>query len=207
MDEGQKHDRFQGRVRGARQPCAHPACGEFGEFRAPNPYGRPASPDGPGDFQWLCLAHVRVFNAGYDFFSGMTREEIENAQMPAAGWANTVRAFSAGGADSPPKWTDFHDPLDAIAARFKQSAARTPFGEKPLTSEDRRALKTLELDEGADRKALRARYSELVRRFHPDRNGGDRRFEKRLQAIVEAYQLLRTSPAFAKEAANLRRET
>lgn len=49
----------------------------------------------------------------------------------------------------------------------------------------------------ADRKALRARYSDLVRRFHPDRNGGDRSHEARLQEVVEAYNRLRTSALFA----------
>ena len=48
----------------------------------------------------------------------------------------------------------------------------------------------------ADLKALRARYSELVRRYHPDRNGGDRSLEHRLQDVVEAYQLLRKSRVF-----------
>ena len=48
----------------------------------------------------------------------------------------------------------------------------------------------------ADRMALRKRYSELVRRYHPDRNGGDRSHEKALQEVIAAYQALRKSPAF-----------
>ncbi len=124
--------------------------------------------------------------------------------MPAAGWASESRAFSAGGVDSPPKWSDFHDPLDAISARFRDRMKERS-DQRPLTAEDRRALKILGLDENADRKALRTHYSELVRKYHPDRNGGDRTFEKKLQAVVEAYQLLRTSPAFATEAASSRR--
>jgi DnaJ domain len=135
----------------------------------------------------------------------MTRDEIEEAQIPSAAWASETRAFSAGGVDSPPKWSDFHDPLDAISTRFRNGVAAARSSAKPLTSEDRRALKILGLAENADRKALRARYSELVRLYHPDKNGGDRSFEKKLQAVVEAYQLLRTSPAFATEAATIRR--
>ena len=49
----------------------------------------------------------------------------------------------------------------------------------------------------ARRTALRRRYSVLVRRYHPDRNGGDRSHEARLQRVVEAYQLLRGAAAFA----------
>ena len=53
------------------------------------------------------------------------------------------------------------------------------------------------LSSEADRPQLRRRYSELVRRYHPDRNGGDRTHEDRLQRVVEAYQLLRRAAAFA----------
>jgi DnaJ-class molecular chaperone len=68
--------------------------------------------------------------------------------------------------------------------------------EKQLSGEDRRALGILRLDTDADRKALRSRYTELVRKFHPDHNGGDRAHEKALQAVIAAYNHLRGSPAF-----------
>ena len=60
-----------------------------------------------------------------------------------------------------------------------------------LTVDQRRALDVLGLGQDADRSELRRRYSVLVRQYHPDRNGGDRRFEDRLQRVVEAYQTLR----------------
>ena len=200
--DSRPRDRFHGRVTGHRHDCAVPGCPEPGEFRAPRPGGRDRGPDGPGDWQWLCLDHVRAFNAGYNYFQGMTREEIERAQMPMGGWERETRAFRAtAGVDEPPRWADFHDPLDAISARFRQRAAdampRQRADGKPLSPEDRDALRTLGLDHDADRKALRTRYSELVRKYHPDRNGGDRTHEKKLQGVVEAYQHLRGSPAFA----------
>jgi curved DNA-binding protein CbpA len=68
---------------------------------------------------------------------------------------------------------------------------------RPLSGEDREALKALALDVDADRMALRRRYSELVRKYHPDRNGGDRSHEGALQKVIEAYQQLKGSPAFA----------
>ena len=55
----------------------------------------------------------------------------------------------------------------------------------------------LGLKPDADRAALRKRYAELLRRYHPDRNGGDRSHERLLQAVIEAYQRLREAPAFS----------
>ena len=55
----------------------------------------------------------------------------------------------------------------------------------------------LGLETDADRRALRQRYADLVRRYHPDRNGGDRSHEKALQDVIAAYTQLKSAPAFA----------
>jgi hypothetical protein len=192
--------RFHGRIEAEGRVCAEPGCAEPGEFRAPLLEGGGRSGDGPAPFRWLCLDHVRAFNSGYNFFKGMSPDEIHDAQRPYAGWERETRAFSGnGGADRPPRWADFSDPLDAIGARFRdrmKDRAERKDG-KPLSGRDREALKTLDLAIDSDRAMLRKRYSELVRQYHPDRNGGDRSHEARLQRVIEAYQHLKATPAFA----------
>ena len=184
-----RHHKFHGRVESERT-CEAPDCEEAGEFRAPGARG--PSFDGPGDYRWLCLDHVRAFNAGYDWFEGMTAEEILAAQSPLAGWERESRAFRVtAGIDSPPRWGDFADPLEAIASRARARRPAERSDGRVVNSEERRAFEVMGLGHDADRPALRRRYSELVRRYHPDRNGGDRSFEARLQMVVEAYQLLR----------------
>ncbi|RDV07808.1 molecular chaperone DnaJ [Sphingorhabdus pulchriflava] len=188
-------------MRGSLRVCQHPRCQHPGEFRAPNPYGRPPGPNGPGDYLYFCLDHVREFNAGYDWFEGLTAEEIAAAQSPLNVWPSETRAFKAnGGADSPPRWADFNDPLDAISTRFRkrmESVAPQPRSDgKFLSGEDRSALKTLGLGQDADRNAVRSAYSQLVRKYHPDKNGGDRTHEKALQDVIAAYTHLKTAPAF-----------
>ena len=190
------HDRFHGRVRQPGTICDWPGCDEAGEFRAPGAYG--PSADGPGDYRWFCLDHIRTFNAGYDYFAGMSAEQIWAAQSPIAGWASEARAFlPTAGIDDAPRWADFADPLDAISGRARNAAARMRSASSVrFNAEEARALDTLGLDAEADLRALRGRYSALVHRFHPDRNGGDRSYETRLQQVVEAYQLLRKAAAF-----------
>ncbi len=188
--------RFHGRVEGTGRGCDHPGCTEAGEFRAP-PLEGPGDRGGPPAFRWFCLDHVRAFNAGYNYFDGMTAEEIHAAQSPMAGWERETRGFRHAGTDPGPRWADFDDPLDAIAARFRRTAAPERTDGKPLSGEDRRSLDVLGLAPDADRGALRKRYSELVRRYHPDRNGGDRSHEAMLAKVIAAYQQLRQAPAFA----------
>jgi hypothetical protein len=177
--------------------CSEPGCDQPGEFRAPARDGSRSDFDGPGDWRFLCLDHVREFNQRYNFFTGMSAEEIAAQQRPYAGWERETRAFSTAGADRPPKWADFSDPLDAIQARFRATRPPERKDGRELSGDERKALKILELDVDADRRALRQRYSELVRRYHPDRNGGDRSHEAALQQVIEAYQKLKSAPAFA----------
>jgi hypothetical protein len=190
-----RNPKFHGRVEGAAAHCAVPGCPHPGEFKAP--LTRPTF-DGPGEYLWLCLEHVREYNARYNFFAGMSTEEIEAAQAPMAGWERSARAFAhVGGADPAPAWSDFKDPLDAIAARFGARGAGAPPPRSRFTGEETRALSVLGLGEDAELHGVRQRYSELVRRYHPDRNGGDRTHEGKLRNVIDAWQTLKKAAAFA----------
>ena len=89
-----RSQRFHGRFEETGRECEAPGCCEAGEFRAPG--NRGSSFDGPGDWRWFCLDHVREFNAGYDWFEGMSADEIYAAQSPLSGWASETRAFRPG---------------------------------------------------------------------------------------------------------------
>ncbi|MEQ7873722.1 J domain-containing protein [Sphingomonas sp. ASV193] len=186
-----RSSKWHGRVEGAASECAVPGCAEAGEYKAPL---SPGGFDGPGSWRWLCLDHVREHNKRYNYFDGMSPDEIEAAQSPIAGWERATRAFASNG-DPAPAWADFKDPLDAISARYRPMATRQ--GVDRFTAREREALDALGLGDDADRGAVRRAYSTLVRRYHPDRNGGDRRHEKKLTRVIEAYQTLKGARALA----------
>ena len=170
-----------------------PGCTARGEFKYPL---QAANFDGPGHWRFLCLDHVREHNAKYNYFEGMSPEEITEAQSPLSGWERPSRRFATNGADPPPAWSDFSDPLDAISARFRGARRR---GEEPsrFSRGEQRALSVLGLSEQSGLHKVRQRYSQLVRRYHPDRNGGDRRHEGKLREVIEAWQTLKKAAAFA----------
>jgi hypothetical protein len=187
--------RFHGRLREARPgTCEWPGCDQPGEYKAPR--SRNAEQDG---YHWFCLDHVRQFNATYDFFKGMTPEEIAAAQRPIhPSWERKTWPF-AGNAD-PAAW-DLSDRLDILReqpgfARFAERPAPHPVQpHKPLSRADRAALATLGLEPQADADAIKAAYKGLVRRFHPDANGGDRSTEPQLRKVIDAYTHLMKSVA------------
>ena len=190
-----RQSKFHGRYEDTGRVCDHPACTEPGEFRAPGGAGHGF--DGPGSWRWMCLEHVREFDAGYDWFEGMSADEIFDAQSPASGWRTESPTFRpTAGVDGMPRWADYDDPLDAISARARGIKTRAQ-REAEMAMDGRfsraeaEALEVMGLGSDTDRRRLRRRYSELVRRYHPDRNGGDRQYEARLNRVVEADNTLR----------------
>jgi hypothetical protein len=83
-------------------------------------------------------------------------------------------------------------------AGYYKKVGENPFGDgtapvraramKPL---ERKALRTLGLNDNAEGEAIRARYTELVKQHHPDSNGGQKGSEERLQDVIQAYRLLK----------------
>ena len=182
---------MHGKVEGANARCAIPGCRNDGEYKATV---QPANFDGPGVYRLLCLDHVREHNSRYNYFTGMSPDEIAEAQGPLGGWERPSRRYRPIGSDPTPAWSDFADPLDAIAASFRNADRGPPARFSP---NERRALGALGLGEDADLHSVRQKYSQLVRRFHPDRNGGDRSQEKKLGEVIDAWQTLKKARAFS----------
>ena len=78
---------------------------------------------------------------------------------------------------------------------FSQDKARTEAEkaayDKRLGRLERNALADLDLDATADGPKIRRRYTELLKRCHPDANGGDRSTENKLQRVIKAFRTLR----------------
>lgn len=195
---GRRYGRFHGRVDGHDRCCEHPDCMEPGEFRAPRHRHGGSDEGGAHRWRWLCLDHVRAFNAGYDYFDGMNADDIERAQHVYGGWERETRAFAVNG-DPEPAWARFTDPADILGARFARASTQPPVSRNGqlLSVEDRKALKILGLKPDSTLSDVRRAYTEKVRLYHPDKNGGDRSHERALQAAISAYTHLRKAPAFS----------
>ena len=183
-DAPKRASRLHGRVERAA-PCDHPGCANVGEFRAPRSNRVPGNEAG---WQFLCLDHVRAFNAGYNFFDGLSPDEIRDAQSPLAGWEATATAkgrmaFSFG---------DAHDLFGADRKPAPAQRKWAGFG-------DAQALLALGLGDAATADDVRRAYKRLVRRYHPDSNKGDRSMEGKLQGVVNAYTHLKSASAFKTE--------
>ncbi len=195
MVSEKRRERFHGRVAGtAAVACAHPGCAAEGAFRAPmTNRGRQTGEA----WQMLCLDHVRAFNAGYNYFDGLSPDAIYRAESGRGRWERTTRPFASNAARADP--AAFADPLGVMRGRFGDAAFHrmaTKSG-NVLNKKDIDALKVLGLNADAEASDLRRAFRDLIRRYHPDRNGGDRSHEGKLQQVIDAYTHLKKNSAFA----------
>ena len=61
---------------------------------------------------------------------------------------------------------------------------------RQLSAKERQAILILGLEFPVEQDELKARYKSLVKRHHPDANGGDKKAEERFKKINEAYEII-----------------
>jgi DnaJ domain len=182
----------------ADQPCCDwPECANAATHRAPKGRNRES------EYWRFCLDHVREYNQSYNFFAGMSDDAVARYQKDAmTGHLPTWRIGMVGGAGRvkgrparPYSGSEADDPFgifrDLGGAGGEHPKAETE--RRTLRNAERKALHALGLEEGAARLDIKARFKELVKRHHPDANGGDRGSEDKLREIIEAYNYLKAT--------------
>lgn len=169
------------------RPCAVEGCEEEGSCRVPK------SREELARHIWLCIPHARAHNESWDFFKGMSEQQIESFRNDAITghrptWPLGKRAARL---HNPLGGFDFDNAFGGTAEPKEAQTPRRP--ERQVTRLQLTAFDTLNLEPSATLNEIKARYKELVKRFHPDANGGDRGAEERLKQVIKAYGVLRAA--------------
>lgn len=157
--------------------CQWPGCERHGEYRAPE------SRSALNSYIWFCLEHVREYNSTWNYYAGMSEKEIEADvrrdtvwQRPTWRLGQDPRNFSKGtGA--------FRDDFGFFESGESASKQRSATPEE-------KALMALDLTAPVTVAIVKKRYKELVKKHHPDANGGDKAAEERFKVISEAYRTI-----------------
>jgi hypothetical protein len=182
------------RLRAQCPACDWPNCEAPATHRAPKGRLRER------EYWRFCLDHVREYNHAYNFFAGMSAEDIARYQKEAViGHRPTWKMGMNGGRPASrshssrfrPEFTPADDPFGlfgSTGARSQRRAAET----RTVRNAERKALDTLGLEPDASAQEVKTRFKALVKRHHPDANGGDRSSEDRLREIIQAYNYLKS---------------
>jgi hypothetical protein len=186
------------RLRAELPACQWPSCKAPATHRAPK--GRLRA----SEYWQFCLEHVREYNNSYNFFAGMSDDAVAQYQKDAlTGHRPTWKIGSVGGRPTAKRaraeFRGFEGPADDPFSLFGEAGDRqsgkgraAPESRKVFNAQ-RRALDVLGLEADAKRADIKARFKLLVKRHHPDANGGDRGSEAQLREIIQAYNYLKSA--------------
>lgn len=168
--------------------CQWAGCKEKATHRAPKGRGR------ENDHWRFCLDHVRRYNQSYNFFAGMNDAAVMAYQKDALTGHRPTWKMGTGRGNARPDFGAFGDHVDPFGffSEGLRAEQRARAETRPVRNAERKALDTLGLEAGATAHQVKIRFKELVKRHHPDANGGDRSTEHRLIEIIQSYNYLKS---------------
>src|ERR1043165_1876850 len=169
--------------------CEWPGCNGAATHRAPKGRLRER------EYWRFCLDHVREYNHSYNYFAGMSEDAVARYQKDAVtghrptwrmGFNGGTDRFYGGGAG------DHFEGPRGVGTGPPPRGGRAAEA-RPVRNAERKAFDTLGLESDTEPAGIKARFKELVKRHHPDANGGDRSCEDRLREIIQAYNYLKSA--------------
>lgn len=199
-------EKIRVRPKGAAGPRPEEPICQWDGCTAPGNHRAPVGRQREGEYFRFCFDHVREYNKGYNYFSGLKDTDILRFQKDALTGHRPTWKMGSGGtgggefeARVAPDFAKqrsgragyykrIRDPYNLFGDAAAKARAAQP---RKVRTLEAKALETLGLEHNATGEAIKARYKELVKRHHPDANGGDRGSEERLGEVLQAYRVLK----------------
>ena len=165
--------------------CDSPKCNEKGEYRAPK------SRVMLNKYFYFCLDHIKEYNKSWDFYKGMSVEQIENSMRSDTFWDRHSWPLKNSFKNI---FDEFNEYVEDFVKNDDDKINDTYFKNKlldeNLTIEEAKALKELDLKMPISLEKIKKNYKKLVKIFHPDVNGNNKDAEEKFKQINESYKLL-----------------
>lgn len=166
--------------------CEADGCRDFGEYKAPKHRGL-------NDYYHFCLDHVREYNQQWDFFDGMNEEEVQDHILKSStGFRPTWNFSNSVFTEEDLRNRVFQDFFfeqagEGETRQERQENARALQNGTP----EFEAMAVIGVEPPLDWNEIRTQYKKLVKKFHPDTNGGSKEAEEQLKKINMAYTVLK----------------
>jgi len=164
--------------------CDWENCGEIGEYKAP------VEKDNSKKYRLLCLSHVKEFNKNWNYFSGMNDNQVLDFLKSDMVWHKPTQSFSSSDNFFKVLWNNtLKDELDK--EKFKSDF--NTMGQFRYNHKDIKAFEILGITVGSEWVKIHEKFKILVKKFHPDMNSGNKKFEEKLKSITLAYTQLKNT--------------
>ena len=164
--------------------CDWNNCSEIGEYKAP------VEKDNSKNFRLLCLLHIKEFNKNWNYFFGMSEKQICEFIKSDMTWHKPTQSFSSSDNFFKILWNNaLKDEIDK--SKFNSQFSRMK--QFRFSHNDVRAFTILGLSVGLKWKKIQEKFKKLVKKFHPDMNLGNKKYEDKLKVITLAYTQLKNT--------------
>ena len=164
--------------------CDWNNCDELGEYKAP------IEKDNSKKFRMLCLKHVKEFNKNWNYFSGMNDNQIMNFLKSDMTWHKPTQSFSSSDNFFKVLWNN------TLKDEFDNKKIKSDFNymrQFKFDNKDIKAFEILGLSVGMKWMKIHEKFKTLVKKFHPDMNLGNKKYEEKLKLITLAYTQLKNT--------------
>jgi len=162
--------------------CEWENCKESGNFKAP------LERDNSKNYKWLCKEHIKLFNKNWNYFEGMSQKEVEIFLKSDLTWHRPTQQFSSSDNFFGILW---NNALSDKFNFFQEEKKLNNLISRKLSEKDKDAFKIMGLEFSADWSSIQKKFKTLVKKFHPDRNAGNKQFEDKLKNVTMAYSHLK----------------
>jgi len=166
--------------------CDFLNCKEKGKFKAPKSRIR------LNEYYFFCLKHVKEYNKSWDFYKGLTVDQIEKSMRNDTVWDRPSWPLKGN-----PNYVmeQLHEFINEDYMKFDRKNMKNNFFNyksinETLTKEQTRALKILGLSLPVTIEKIKKKYKKLVKIFHPDVNDNNKIAEDKFKEINESYKIL-----------------
>ena len=165
--------------------CDNENCNNKGEYKAPK------SRNLLNDYFYFCLLHIKEYNKSWDFYRGMSVDQIENSMRSDTVWDRPSWPLKGNYKKTVDQYNYYmKDYLNKSEHKLKDDYFKNKLLDETFTIQDTKALDTLELKLPISLEKVKKNYKKLVKIFHPDVNGNNKKAEEKFKQINESYKLL-----------------
>ena len=162
--------------------CEWENCNVIGKFKAP------VERDNSRSYKWLCEEHIKSFNKNWNYFEGMSQDEFEVFLKSDLTWHRPTQKFGSSDNFFSILW---NNALSDEFNIFKEEKLINRLNGRKLTEKDKDAFRIIGINFSADWASIQKEFKTLVKKFHPDKNSGSKKFEDKLKKITLAYSHLK----------------
>ena len=166
--------------------CDKEACEDKGDYRAPK------SRSNLNNYYFFCLNHVSEYNKSWDFYKGLSVDQIELSIRKDTVWDRPSWPLKGNPAKVMDQLKEFLMYDYSLFEKEKEihDFLRNKLVDENITNEEHKSLNILELKMPISVDEIKKRYKKLVKIFHPDVNDDNKNAERKFKEITEAYKIL-----------------